>query len=113
MPAIAQNQHQNPSQNVALSGVLGSKALVVINGAPPKMLSAGQTHSGVKVISASGDQAVLEIGGKRVNLRVGEAPVSSGSAAGRVAATKSCCPWARVDISWLTAASTAALFSSW
>jgi aspartyl protease family protein len=81
MPARAQNQAQNPP-SVALSGVLGSKALVVINGAPPKMLAAGETHAGVKLISVSGDQASLEIGGKRVNLRVGDAPVSQGGGAG-------------------------------
>jgi aspartyl protease family protein len=74
MPAIA--------QKVALTGVLGSKGLVVIDGAAPKMLSAGETHAGVKLISVSGDQAVLEIGGKRTNLRVGDAPVSVGSAGG-------------------------------
>ncbi len=73
---------------MALTGVLGSKALVVIDGAPPKILAAGETHAGVKVISVSGDQAVLEIGGKRANLRVGEAPVSLGSAGGAGGGTK-------------------------
>ncbi len=76
------------AQNVALTGVLGSKALVVIDGAPPKILSAGETQSGVKLISVSGDQAILEIAGKRASLRVGEAPVSQGSAAGAAAANK-------------------------
>jgi aspartyl protease family protein len=70
------------AQKVALSGVMGSKGLLVIDGAPPKLLAAGETHAGVKLISASGDQAVLEIGGKRANLRVGDAPVSLGSAGG-------------------------------
>jgi aspartyl protease family protein len=74
MPAIA--------QKVALSGVMGSKGLLVIDGAAPKLLAAGETHAGVKLISASGDQAVLEIGGKRANLRVGDAPVSLGGGAG-------------------------------
>ena len=73
---------QNSSQKVALTGVMGSKGLLVIDGAAPKLLAAGQTHAGVKLISASGDQAVLEIGGKRSNLRVGDAPVSLGGAAG-------------------------------
>ena len=71
---------QNSSQKVALTGVMGSKGLLVIDGAAPKLLAAGQTHAGVKLISASGDQAVLEIGGKRANLRVGDAPVSLGGA---------------------------------
>ncbi len=68
------------AQNVALSGVMGSKGLLVINGASPKLLESGQTHAGVKLVSAVGDQAVVEIGGKRVSLRVGEAPVSLGGA---------------------------------
>ena len=76
------------AQKVALSGVMGSKGLLVIDGAPPKMLGAGETHAGVKLISVSGDQAVLEIGGKRTNLRVGDAPVSSGGSAGAGKGTK-------------------------
>ena len=86
MPVSAQNSSQNSEQgggqSVALSGVLGSKALVVINGSPPKTLAVGETHLGVKLISASGDQAVIDIQGKRSNLRVGDAPVSVGGAAG-------------------------------
>jgi aspartyl protease family protein len=70
------------AQKVALSGVMGSKGLLVIDGSAPKLLAAGETHAGVKLISASGDQAVLEIGGKRANLRVGDAPVSLGGGAG-------------------------------
>jgi aspartyl protease family protein len=87
MPASAQNQPQN-APSVALSGVLGSKALLVINGAPPKMMEAGQTHAGVKLISVSGDQAVLDIGGKRANLRVGDAPVSLGGGGGSASGSK-------------------------
>jgi aspartyl protease family protein len=36
----------------------------------------------VKVISAAGDQAVLELNGKRHTLRVGDAPVSVGAGGG-------------------------------
>ena len=36
----------------------------------------------VKVISTSGDQAVLELNGKRHTLRVGDAPVSVGAGSG-------------------------------
>ncbi|MEO5659988.1 MAG: retropepsin-like aspartic protease [Polaromonas sp.] len=61
---------------MALAGMLGSKALLVVNGMSPKSLTAGETHQGVKVISTSGDQAVIEQSGKRRTLRVGEAPVS-------------------------------------
>ena len=63
------------AQSVALAGMLGSKALLVINGSSAKTVAAGETHDGVKVISTNGDLAVIEQGGKRSTLRVGEAPV--------------------------------------
>ena len=67
------------AQSVALAGMLGSKALLVVNGTTPKTVATGETHEGVKVISTSGDQAVVEQGGKRSTLRVGEAPVNMGA----------------------------------
>ena len=54
LPAGAQ------AESVALAGMLGSKALLVVNGSAPKTVAAGETHQGVKVISTSGDQAVVE-----------------------------------------------------
>ena len=63
------------AQSVALAGMLGSKALLVINGSSAKTVAAGETHDGVKVISTNGDQAVIEQDGRRSTLRVGEAPV--------------------------------------
>ena len=67
------------AQSVALAGMLGNKALLVVNGTTPKTVAAGETHEGVKVISTSGDQAVVEQDGKRSTLRVGEAPVNMGA----------------------------------
>ncbi len=66
------------AQSVALSGVSGSKALVVIDGAPPRFLSAGQSHQGVKLLSLQGESATVEVNGKRQTLQVGDAPVSVG-----------------------------------
>ncbi len=68
------------AQSVALAGMLGSKALLIVDGTTPKSVAAGETHQGVKVISAAGDQAVIEQDGKRRTLRVGDAPVSLGGA---------------------------------
>lgn len=65
------------AQTVVLSGVLGSKALLVVDGAPPKSVAAGETHRGVKLLSAQGNQAEVEIAGKRQILRLGEGPVSA------------------------------------
>jgi aspartyl protease family protein len=70
------------AESVALAGMMGSKALLVVDGGTPKPVGAGDTYQGVKVISTSGDQAVVEQGGKRITLRVGEAPVSSGGGGG-------------------------------
>lgn len=67
---------QTPS--LALTGVSGDRALLVINGAPPKFLSAGQTHNGVKLLSVSGDTVAVEVNGQRQSLEVGAAPVSVG-----------------------------------
>ena len=68
------------AQSVALAGMLGSKALLIVDGTTPKSVAAGETHQGVKVISTAGDQAVIEQDGKRRTLRVGDAPVSLGGA---------------------------------
>ena len=65
------------AQTVVLSGMLGNKALLVVDGAPPKGVSAGETHRGVKVLSAQGNQAEVEIGSKRQTLRLGEGPVTA------------------------------------
>lgn len=66
------------AQSVNLSGMLGAKALLVVDGGNPKAVGAGESWRGVKVISTQGDSAVVEVDGKRQSLRVGEAPVSVG-----------------------------------
>jgi aspartyl protease family protein len=62
--------------------MLGTKALLIVDGAAPKSVAAGEAYKGVKVISTSGDEAVLEIAGKQHSLRVGEAPAQVGSSSG-------------------------------
>lgn len=68
------------SQTVTLQGMLGNRALLIVDGKPPKGVAPGDTHAGVKVISTSGDAAVVEIAGQRQVLRLGEAPASVGAA---------------------------------
>ncbi|HUR89966.1 MAG TPA: retropepsin-like aspartic protease [Ramlibacter sp.] len=73
------------AQSVQLQGMLGNKALLVVDGGTPRIVAPGETVKGVKVLSTSGDLAVVEVDGKRQTLRVGEAPSSigaSGSAPG-------------------------------
>ena len=67
------------AQSVALAGMLGGQALLVVDGGAPRSVAPGQTHRGVKVVSAGNDQAVVEIGGRRHTLRVGESPASVGA----------------------------------
>jgi aspartyl protease family protein len=69
-------------QSVSLQGTMGQRALVIIDGNPPRMLAPGQAHQGVRVVSVAADQAVVEVGGQRRTLQVGEAPVSVGRGAG-------------------------------
>jgi aspartyl protease family protein len=66
------------AQTVGLSGMLGGKALVIVDGSPPKSVAVGESYKGVTVVSTQGDVAVLEIAGKRHALRVGDAPASVG-----------------------------------
>lgn len=70
------------AQSVAMTGGMGSRALLIINGGQPKALAAGDTHQGVKVLSVTPEQAVVDIGGKRQTVRLGEGPVSVGGSGG-------------------------------
>lgn len=70
------------AQTVALSGMLGGRALLIVDGNAPKSVAVGETYKAVKVLSTQGDMAELEIAGKRHTLRVGEAPASVGATAG-------------------------------
>lgn len=67
--------------SVALQGVLGSKALLIVNGGAPKAVAPGDAVAGVRLVSAGGDQAVVEADGRRLTLRVGDAPASVGGRA--------------------------------
>lgn len=69
------------AQQVALAGLSANRALLVIDGAPPRFMSPGQTLQGVKLLSAQGESAVVEINGQRQTLRVGDAPVHVGGSA--------------------------------
>ncbi|MEJ7930741.1 TIGR02281 family clan AA aspartic protease [Ramlibacter sp. AN1015] len=66
------------AQSVGLHGTMGTRALLTIDGGAPKALVPGDTHHGVTLVSTAAGEAVIEIGGRRQTLRVGEAPVSIG-----------------------------------
>ncbi|TXC67513.1 TIGR02281 family clan AA aspartic protease [Piscinibacter aquaticus] len=63
-----------------MSGSLGDKALLVIDG-QPRTVAAGATVAGVKVIKVTGSETVVEVGGKRQTLALGGAQVNLGGAA--------------------------------
>ncbi len=70
------------AQSVAINGTLGNKALLIVDGGFPKAVAVGEVHKGIKVVAIQGEQITLEVGGKRVAMRVGDAPASVGSGAG-------------------------------
>ncbi|GHC80917.1 hypothetical protein GCM10007320_22960 [Pseudorhodoferax aquiterrae] len=72
------------AQSVALTGVLGQRALLVVDGAGPRSLAVGESWRGVKLLALQGEQAEIEVGGRRSSVRLGASPVSmAGAGAGR------------------------------
>ena len=74
------------AQSVALTGILGSKALLVIDGGAPRSLAAGESLGAVRVLQVGADDALVDIAGRQQRLRLGEAPVQLGARAGTGAA---------------------------
>ena len=59
--------------SVTVVGLFPGKAVVVINGQPPRTISVGQkTAEGVILLATASDRATLNIDGKRVSLDVGQ-----------------------------------------
>ena len=67
------------AQIVSMSGSLGDKALLLIDG-KPRTVAVGATVQGVRLLSVNGSDAVVEIGGKRVALALGGAQANLGGA---------------------------------
>lgn len=70
------------AQDVGLAGIMGSRALLMIDGGEPQAVAAGQSLAGVKVVSVHGDHAVVEIGGRKRPLRVGQHAIGAAAADG-------------------------------
>ena len=69
------------AQSVAFSGMLGDKALLIIDG-QPKGVAIGATVGGVKLLRIDGALAQVEAGGKAQTLRLGGAAVVAGDPGG-------------------------------
>ena len=65
------------AQTVSLGGSFGSKALLLVDG-KPRNVAVGATVDGVRLVSVSGNDAVVEVKGKRVSLQLGGAQVNLG-----------------------------------
>jgi aspartyl protease family protein len=68
------------AQTVSMSGRLGDKALLMIDG-NPRTVAVGSTVQGVKLVGVTADAAVVELGGKRITVPMGGAQVNLGGAA--------------------------------
>ncbi len=65
------------AQAVSMGGSLGNNALLVIDG-KPRNVAIGSTVDGVRLVSVSGNDAVVEVKGQRVTLHLGGAQVNLG-----------------------------------
>jgi aspartyl protease family protein len=74
------------AQDIGLAGIMGSKAMLMINGGEPQAVPVGKTLDGVKVLSIQDDQVTIEIGGKKRPLRVGQHAIgaASGDGSGKI-----------------------------
>jgi aspartyl protease family protein len=68
------------AQTVSMGGSLGSRALLIIDG-NARNVAVGSTVDGVRLLSVSGNDALVEVQGKRVALQLGGAPANLGGAA--------------------------------
>lgn len=62
---------------VKVMALFQGKAMLTIDGGKPRTFSAGETHDGVTLVSASSEAAVISIGGKRQRVRIGEGVYSA------------------------------------
>lgn len=76
------------AQSVSLQGMLGQKALLIVDGGAPHSVAPGETWQGVTLLSTLGDQAVVRIKGRQHTLRMGESPVSVGVSGGAARGNK-------------------------
>lgn len=76
--------------DVNLNGVVGNKALVVIDSGKPRWISVGETSpEGVKLVNVRGESAVVEMGGRRETLTLGQSARLGGGGAAATAGNRS------------------------
>lgn len=70
------------AQDVGLAGIMGSRAMLMVNGGEPQAVRVGESLGGVKVLSIQGDQVIVEVGGRKRPLRIGQHAVGAAPADG-------------------------------
>ena len=73
------------AQGVVLSGRMGERAVLVVDGQPVTLMP-GASGAGVTLLRWQGDEAEVQIGGQRARLRLGGTPTMVGGAVPRRAA---------------------------
>lgn len=59
--------------DIALAGVIGTRAILVIDGGAPRTVAVGaRTPEGVRLLGLQGDVATVEVDGRRQQVRLGE-----------------------------------------
>ena len=71
------------AQSVALAGLMGGKALLVVEGGAPKLLAVGDSHQGVKLVAVQDEKVTIAVAGASYSLRMGDAPAGVRNGTGR------------------------------
>lgn len=78
--------------SVGVVGLFKDKAMVSIDGSPPRLIAAGQSMQGVKLLSSNSDSATFEIDGKLRTLAMGQSFASSAGGGAKPSVTLSADP---------------------
>jgi len=71
------------AQAVQLGGLAGGKALLIVGSEPPRFIGPGQSVGEAKLLQVLPDGAVVEVGGERLTLRLGQSPLTQATAPAR------------------------------
>lgn len=70
---------QSLAASVGVVGLFKDKAMVSIDGSQPRLIAAGQTVQGVKLLSANSESATFEVNGKQQTLAMGQSFAAAGN----------------------------------
>lgn len=66
---------------INVTGLFKDRAMVMINGGKPRVLAAGESEQGVRLVAADAQSATFEVDGKRRVLSMGQTYAGSGGSA--------------------------------